>query len=234
MKNKTISIVINARTSSSRIQNKLLRPFCGNNLIGLALDKMLEMKEWNCYFAVADKDLIDFYNKNYQNTNIKLLLRNPQAVTKGFNDYAVAWEHYNRVESSHIFCMNPCLPFIKVETYISAIKCVIGNDEIKTLTSVKSSENLFFYKNKIVNAPTGGMIRTVKNEKMYEMAHAFHIFDKDFFVKNNFFWDYSDNNPYLFEIDRLESFDIDEPVDFIVAEALYEKFDKELDLSHWK
>ena len=232
--NRNVDIVINARTASTRISNKLLRPFCDTNLISIALDRMLELKDYNCYLAVADQELIDLYDKKYAGTHIQLLLRSPGAVTKGFNDYSVAWEHYNRVNGSHILCMNPCLPFVQPSTYIKAIQYFLKNDHIKTLTSVKSSENLFFYDNKIINAPKDGLIRTVQNMEIYEMAHAFHIFDKNYFMENGSFWDYSENNPAFFEINKIEAIDVDEPLDFIIAEKLYAEYGNTINLSDWK
>ena len=232
--NRTVDIVINARTASTRIPNKLLRDFCGTNLISIALDRMLELEDYNCYLAAADQPLIDLYNDKYAKSHIKLLLRKPEAVTKGFNDYKVAWEHYTRVEGTHILCMNPCLPFIKADAYRKAINYFLEYPYLKTLTSVKSSENLFFYRDRIINAPTDGSVRTVENVKLYEMAHAFHIFDKDYFMKNGSFWDYTEYNPSFFEIDGIESIDIDEPLDFILAEKLYETYGKDIDISDWK
>ena len=231
---RNVDIVINARTASTRIPNKLLRNFCDTNLISIALDRLLQLKEYNCYLAVADQPLIDLYEEKYADTHIKLLLRSPEAVTKGFNDYSIAWEHYTRVNASHVMCMNPCLPFTQPSTYKNAIKYFLKNDNIKTLTSVKSSENLFFCGNKIINAPSDGLVRTVENTKMYEMAHAFHIFDKEYFMNTGNFWDYTKNNPGLFEISQIESIDIDEPLDFIIAEKLYKSFGNKIDISNWK
>jgi len=231
---KTVDIVINARTASSRITNKLLRNFCGTNLISIALDRLSQLKEYNCYLAVADQPLIDLYEEKYADTHIKLLLRNPAAVTRGLNDYSVAWEHYTRVNASHVMCMNPCLPFTQPSTYRKAIQHFLANDNLKTLTSVKSSENLFFCDNKIINAPKDGSVRTVQNTKVYEMAHAFHIFDKEYFMSTGNFWDYSENNPGFFEISQIESIDIDEPLDFIIAEKLYQSFGNTINISEWK
>ena len=53
------------------------------------------------------------------------------------------------------------------------------------------------------------------------MAHAFHIFDRDYFMEHEHFWDWSENNPSLYEIPDIEAIDIDEPVDFLEAEMLY-------------
>jgi len=232
--NRTVDIVINARTASTRIPNKLLRNFCDTNLISIALDRMSKLEGYNCYLAVADQSLIDLYEAKYANTHIKLLLRSPGAVTKGFNDYKMAWEHYTRVQGTHILCMNPCLPFMQADTYRKAIKYFIEHPHLKTLTSVKSSENLFFCRDKIINAPADGSVRTVENTKLYEMAHAFHIFDKEYFMENGSFWDYTENNPSFFNISKIEAIDIDEPLDFVIAEKLYETFGNTIDLSDWK
>jgi N-acylneuraminate cytidylyltransferase len=63
------------------------------------------------------------------------------------------------------------------------------------------------------------LLRTQDLEPLYEENSNFYIFSKASFKASN-------NkrigaHPYLFEIDKIEAVDIDEPQDFIIAEALY-------------
>jgi CMP-N-acetylneuraminic acid synthetase len=231
---KTISLVINARFQSTRIPNKLLRNFSGTCLLEIALNRLLQIKSYPVFLAAADQIIINLYKEKYKDTSIQLLIRTPEAVQKGFNDYRIAWKHYELVPTDFIFCANPCLPFIKVGTYEKAIDYFMSDDKLKTLTSVKSSSNTFFDNDfRLINDKTD-VIRSTSEYKVYEIAHAFHIFDKEYFMENGKFWDYTPGNPGFFEIDRNESIDVDEPLDFIMAEKLYEQFGPNLDLNNFR
>ena len=115
---KSISIVINARLGSTRVKNKLMRPFSGSSLIEIALEKLNNMYFFeNRYLAVAEEPLIALAKK-YQNINV--LKRHSEAVLPGVNPQSVTFAHYLEVPSDYIFVFNPCLPMIRVETIKSA------------------------------------------------------------------------------------------------------------------
>ena len=58
---------------------------------------------------------------------------------------------------------------------------------------------------------------------MYESIHAIQLFNKENLLKNNSYWNYTnDKDPYLYEIkDSLDFFDIDDEFEFQLAEKLY-------------
>ena len=220
---KSISLVINARVQSTRVSNKLIRKFSGTTLLEISLDKLSLFTEFDCYLAAADDEIIEIYNKKYSNSCIKFIQRNKESVKKGYNDYGVAFAHYGNIPTSNIMWINPCSPFVKISTYKDAISHFMNND-VLTMTSVKASNNMFIDKSFSPININGDQVRSVQNDKIYEMSHLFHFFDKNYFLKNGSFWDYTDNNPKFYEVSKEESFDVDDPLDFVVAEALYEKY----------
>ena len=63
-------------------------------------------------------------------------------------------------------------------------------------------------------------------DPVYEAAHCLYATPMEI-IKDGFFMDdKSPADPYLFCMEELESFDIDEPWQFDVAEVLYNKFKK--------
>ena len=76
---------------------------------------------------------------------------------------------------------------------------------------------------KPINHNPQELLRTQDLEPLYEENSNFYIFSKESF-KN------SDNKriglkPKIFEVNKLEAVDIDEPEDFILAELLYKNKD---------
>ena len=109
---KSVSVVVNARLGSTRVKNKLMRPFADSCLIEIALEKLNGMDFFeNRYLAAAEKPLIDLADK-YK--NIDVLKRSHQSVIPGVNPQSVTFAHYLEIPSDYIFVFNPCLPMITV------------------------------------------------------------------------------------------------------------------------
>lgn len=219
---KEVTLIINARVQSTRIQNKMLRPFACTSLLDIALTKLVNVKTKSPKFlAAADKEIIDIYESKYSKT-LGLLERDPSTVLpkKDISKQNLTFEHYKKIKTPFIMSINACCPFFKEEKIEEALSVFI-NSNMKTMTTVRKNCNIFFNEHfKPVNQ-NGVVIASVGNSPLYEMAHVFHVFDKDFFIKNEYFWDYSNNNPGFFEVSKEESLDIDEPIDFQICESLY-------------
>ena len=56
---------------------------------------------------------------------------------------------------------------------------------------------------------------------IYECTHNFHIFNKEFFIKNKKYWNNENNDPYLFKVESIESLDIDTEEEFNTIEKIY-------------
>ena len=89
---KNISIVFNARVSSTRVPNKLLRPFANSSLFEIALEKLSKAKFVdNVYVGIGDEDLIEIAKKY---PDIKILRREKDAIKKGTHDQRITFRHY--------------------------------------------------------------------------------------------------------------------------------------------
>ena len=149
---KTVAVIINARLASSRCPQKLIKPFCDTTLLDIALSKLAEIKVDEKYLAAGDKEIIDLYSK-YSN-RVGLLRRDADAVAPGEHPHSVSFRHYTVPNTSHVFIMNPCLPFVKKKTYQSAIDHFKSDDSIRTLTSVIEFKDIFFDEsNQIITLP---------------------------------------------------------------------------------
>ena len=200
----------------------MLRPFAGTCLLDIALTKLINVKtNFPKFLAAADKEIIDVYENNYSR-ELGLLKRDPSTVLlkKDINKQNLTFEHYKKINTPFIMSINACCPFFKEEKIEEALNIFVDSN-MKTMTTVRESKNIFFDEHfKPINQ-NGVVIASVGNSPLYEMAHVFHVFDKDFFIENGYFWDYSNNNPGFFKVSKEESLDIDEPIDFQICESLY-------------
>lgn len=221
---KTISSIVNARLESTRLPCKMLQKIKDKTLLEIALDKMIQLEDVEYkYLAACDPEILEIYKK-YEG-KIELLKRSQESVQKGKLSQQITFAHYKDIPTDYIFWINACCPFVKVKTYNKAIE-EFKNSFLnpKTMTSIIKRNNIFF--DKFLCSINGdiGNVSTQNIDSVYEMAHVFHVFDKNYFVKNGTFWDYSPFNPALFIVeDRIEAMDIDDNLDLMTCQCLAEK-----------
>ena len=221
-RSRNVSVVINSRVASVRLPEKLIKSFHGTTLIEIALKKLAGLKVKNKYLATRDKEILDIYEK--YNKDIDLLPRTPEsvAIVPGPCDFKTVYAHYGLIQTDYIMSLNACQPFWSPLTIQSAVEYFQNNVDVKTLTSARKSTNIFFDSKQIpINLVDRFNVSTKWNDPIFEMAHMFHIFDKSVYLETGNFWDYSDNNPKLFEVPRIESFDVDNQSDFDFCLNMY-------------
>ncbi len=112
-------------------------------------------------------------------------------------------------------------PLLRTETIDQAIDYFLNlTDEFDSLFSVtKMQTRLFWEDGKPINHNPSELIRTQDLPPVFEENSNFFIFSRSSF-KNA-----GDKRiglrPKMFEVDKIEAVDIDEPNDFIIAEALH-------------
>lgn len=218
---KSISVVTNARLGSTRVPQKLMRPFAGSSLIEIALSKLDKMDFFeHRYLAVAERELTDLGSK-YE--NVEILERDPAAVKKGVNPLTVTFEHYLRVPSDYIFVFNPCLPCIRVETIKKAFD-YFQETNFNSYTAVIPTGDWVF--DSEGNALTNSDPRnaTTNNDLFFlKGCHAFHIVKKSYFREHGILWPFERDNPHLVRVPGNEAVDVDTLNEFELAELIYRR-----------
>ena len=218
---KSISIVINARTQSTRVPNKLLRKFHNSTLIDIALDKMNQMDFFeNRFLAVAEEELIQIGAK-YK--NIEILQRDLSAVKKGVNPLSLTFEHYLKIPSDYIFVFNPCLPCINISTIKLAFD-YFQNTNFNSYTAViPTGDWIFDINGNALTNKDAQNVTTNKEINYFKGCHAFHIVNKSYFNKNKILWTFEKDNPHIIQIPANEAIDVDTIEEFNLAELIYDQ-----------
>ena len=215
----TISVLINARTKSSRLPRKLVLPFAGSTLIDVALEKLDRMDFFaHRYFAVAE---VELKNKAASYRNIEVLDRDPDAVQPGYNDHSKVFAHYARVESDYIMWVNPCHPLLSLDTLRRAVDDVLQTKHNSYTSVIPTTDWIFDDEGNPVTNTRSSMLSSAHSPKFFKVAHAFHVIRKEFFLKDYQYWTLTKNDPALVEIPVEESYDVNEELEFEVAQAAY-------------
>jgi len=126
----------------------------------------------------------------------------------------------SKTDGEYFFQTHSTNPLLSVDTIDRAIKKYFNNT-FDSLISV--TERRKFYYNtdgEPVNHNPQKLIRTQNSKSLYEENSCIYIFSRKVFEKNI---SRVGNNPMLYPISRLESIDIDEPIDFEIAEFLMQR-----------
>jgi CMP-N-acetylneuraminic acid synthetase len=110
-------------------------------------------------------------------------------------------------------------PLLKSETIAHALKKFVEiEDEYDSVFAVNAFQSRFYtVSGEAVNHNPDELIRTQDLPPLYEENSNFYIFTKDSFNKNQ---KRIGSTPYLFEMSRIESIDIDDEFSFHLAEML--------------
>lgn len=215
----SISVIINARTTSSRLPRKLVRPFAGTTLIDIALAKLDQMDfAAHRYFAVAEEELAK-YAKPYR--NVEILWREPDAVKPGYNPHEVQYAHYKKIESEYFIWMNACCPLLGVETIRMAAEEVARSRHNSYTSVIKTTDWIFDLDGTPLTNKDADMVSTAHSPIFYRVAHVFHIFNRPFFERTGRLWTLEPNDPCPIEVPEEEIFDVNTPLEFRIAEAAY-------------
>mgnify|MGYP005993244983 CR=1 FL=1 len=205
MSKKNICILIMARLSSQRVNQKMLKKINGETLIEISLKKINNhpiSKKFKCYYACGDKKLINI-GKKYK--NFELITRDKHSINT--DDIKIAYNFFNRISEDYILWLNPCSPFIKQLTIENAIK-FFQKSKIKSLTTVYK-ENTWIYNYNKLPILKNKNLSTKEIKPVFLATHNFHIYNKKFFMKGYQYFKNIKNDPYLYEVNNLESLDID-------------------------
>lgn len=220
----SLSIVINARLKSTRVPNKLLRPFSNSTLFEIALEKISKIEFVDFIFVgIADDELISIA-ENYP--KIKILKRDLESVRKGTHKQTLTFKHYFQIPTDFIMTVNPCQPLLSLESIKKGVD-FFHNTEYNSYTScIKIADWIFDEKGEpLTNRNKNNL--TTNNLDYYKGSHSFHIINKKFFQKNQYMWNFKSNDPALIEIENpIETLDVDTENEFEFTEFMYNKLIK--------
>lgn len=211
---------------SERVPNKNMRDFNDRPLYHAIMHTLLKSKYIEKVVINTDSEIIaEDAKKNFGESVI--IIDRPKEIQGGDVSMNVIINYdLSKVNGEHFLQTHSTNPLLRVETLDKAIETYFENlDKYDSLFSVTRVQTRFYDKNaNPINHNPKELLRTQDLEPLYEENSNFYIFSKESF-KN------AGNRriglkPQIFEVNKLEAVDIDEPEDFILAEILYQNRDK--------
>jgi N-acylneuraminate cytidylyltransferase len=220
---KKIVALLPMKGNSERVKNKNLKDFCGLPLYYRVLNTLLQSNYIEKVIINTDSELIiKDVTKNFKE---KVEIHNRPAEIQG--DF-VSMNHIisydlHKTDADIYIQTHSTNPLLTAQSIDSAIKKMLelqkGNVSDSLFSVTKLQTRLYDANGNPFNHNPDELLRTQDLPPLFEENSNFYIFTKASFLNNN--QKRIGKTPFMFEIDKLEAVDIDEPQDFIIAEALY-------------
>lgn len=220
---KPISVIVNARLQSSRTRNKMVRPYCGTDLLEIALEKLngLDFFEHR-YLAVAEDELA---RKAEKYPNVEILKRKGKSVDPGPHHPLITFEHYSRVPTEYFFVINPCAAFLSGETIRKAYD-IFQSTDFRSYIAVEKTRDWIFSSggDALTHRNPSGFQNTSDGEYFLRATHAFYVANRNYFTSHDGqLWTLQKDDPHLIVMPSEEAVDVDTDLDFEISECLYRK-----------
>jgi CMP-N-acetylneuraminic acid synthetase len=225
MKNiNDVCVIIQARLSSERVPEKMIKSFGDSSLFEIGCRKLKEsniIPKENIYVSVYEQELIDIAKK----CNMNIFYRSKKSINSESESLSELYDWYDKLSFKYVILLNACNPLLRIETIDSFIQKYLESDK-DGMFGVTKKKNYYWDKDKksITDWKDFETMNTKIVDPTYEAAHCLYASRMD--IIGDGYW--MDNKyppePELFMVDELESFDIDYNWQFEVGEILYKKF----------
>jgi CMP-N-acetylneuraminic acid synthetase len=221
-----VKALLPMKGNSERVPNKNMKSFAGAPLYHAIVNSLLASKYIECIVINTDSQIIAKDAKDNFGDKI-IIIDRPLEIQGDYVSMNNIIEYdLNHLEGEHFIQTHSTNPLLKTQTVDNAIVTYFESlEKFDSVFSVTKLQTRLYDKNaKPINHNPEELLRTQDLEPLYEENSNFYIFSKKSF-KN------AGNKriglkPKIFEVNKLEAVDIDEPEDFRLAELLHMHKDK--------
>jgi CMP-N-acetylneuraminic acid synthetase len=210
------------RHESERVPGKNYRPFAGRPLFHHIIDTLLSCSSVDQ--VVIDTDSPTILRDAAGSYPQVLAIERPQHLRGGMvpmND--ILLHDVDEIEADLYLQTHSTNPLIRAERIEEAIQLFVGSRaEHDSLFSVtKVSVRLWDANRRPVNHDPSVLLRTQDLPAMYEENSCLYLFTKDVIKSRS---SRIGERPIMWEMDRLEAWDIDDELDFRTGEFLFKEY----------
>jgi CMP-N-acetylneuraminic acid synthetase len=209
--------------NSERVPNKNLKDFSGKPLYHRVMETLLSSSYINYVIVNTDSEAIKSDISNYFDDRVIVIDRPEEIIGDFVSMNTVIDCDINRVDADIYLQTHSTNPLLKKKSVDDAIEKMIELLPEKVYDSIfsvtKMQTRLYKADGQAYNHNPEELLRTQDLEPLFEENSNFYIFTKESFLNSG--KKRIGLKPFMFEIDKIEAVDIDEPQDFVIAESLY-------------
>jgi CMP-N-acetylneuraminic acid synthetase len=218
---KKIIALLPMKGTSERVPNKNLKLFNGKPLYHHVMETLLRSKFIDLIVVNTDSPLLKADILLNFKERVKVVDRDP-AVCGNYISMNKVLEQDITVVNSEIYLQthstNPLLKAETIDKAIEKMQLFLKTKESDSVFAVSKTQKRFYNKDATPMNHNPKMLVTQHLEPIFEENSCFYLFTKQGFLNTE---SRIGKTPFMYEIDKIEATDIDEPEDFIIAEALH-------------
>lgn len=213
-----IKALIAVRSGSERVINKNTRPFGGSNLLEIKLEQLKQVKELDGIIVNTNDDRMLDIASRYGVQSVK---RDAYFASSSVSMSDVYKNMAENFDADIIMYANVTNPLVQPQNYSHAIKTYLNlSDKYDSLNSAHLIKEFMFLDNKPINYDLENQPRSQDLPNIYALNFAISILSKDNMIK---YKNVVGRSPYMYELNEVESIDIDTELDFYIAEQMYKR-----------
>jgi len=218
-----IAALLPMKAKSDRVKGKNFRILAGKSLFKWILDTLLSINTIDCIVINTDaRSILAEYNLIESD---RIIIRDRKSELCGdlVSMNKILADDINAVEADTYLMTHTTNPLLKKDTILNAIAELKNNiSEYDSLFTVNKIQTRFYRENmEPVNHDPDNLVRTQDLEFWFEENSCLYLFSRESFSRTNA---RIGLRPMMYTTPILESIDIDEPEDWVMAEALAEYF----------
>jgi len=221
---RSILLLGTAKASSTRMKDKMTRPFAGTTMMALYVKLFDELR----MSGLFDEAVMAIPTSDHELREIAAGLpiygERPRDRTHSCprNEQLYYLKEY---KEDYVLWLNGCLPLLRADTVRGAVAWFLKDGDCQSLTTVKEAHNWYWTRigQNPVNNIDSQCCSTRTCTPLLESTHAFHIFSRERMLRYGAYWGFGPRDPYLYLMkDPRECLDVHTHLDFALAEMTYQ------------
>ena len=207
------------KAHSERVPGKNMKKLCGRPLFHWILDSLSKAKYIN--EIIINTDSIEIAESATSNYDVTIHMRPKYLLDIDGNEANQIIEYdLSKTNGEYFFQSHSTNPLLRADTIDNAIEEYFNNKFDSLLSVTERHKRYFTLNGEPINHNPHNLVKTQNCKSIYEENSCIYIFSRKVFSKNV---NRIGENPMLYPIRSFESIDIDEPIDFEIAEFLMKR-----------
>jgi len=212
-----INAFIPLKGHSERVPNKNLRQFHGGPLFHTVVNTLNQAN--SIASVVIDTDSDEIAESAGELDNVVVVRRRADQIGDAVPVNDLIGSYLERSDDTHLLQTHSTNPVLTVATIDRAVETYFSTPGMTSLFGVTRMQARFYdWEHQPINHRADELLPTQELPPMYLENSCLYLFSREGFFERR---TRITANSMLFEMDQLEAVDIDEEVDFELAEAVY-------------
>jgi len=222
---QTMLLLGTAREGSTRVTDKMLRPFAGTTLFDIYLDRLERLwlsgffRNWGVAVTRSDERLW----AKAMDSSVPVIERDAQSASSEIQPRGRELHFLGRFYESHVCYVNACMPMFPDGDILSMVREFSCGDAV-SITMRRAEHDWFYTEDGApINNPDPHCLASQGCPPLLRAVHAANIYPRERMLSQNVRWMLEENDPvvHVADLTYWELMDVDTEDDFEACEREY-------------